>query len=161
MLANPFTRVPSDAPDANVIDDPFSVEVCDLFDDCYELMLLMLARFFAHTEETQAELKALAGTAVDVMFAAIEPLGNMITTLPAGPSHPGLNAGPGFHFFRTLHTLPHRHAAWMIFLERLAELSRYAAELGGRPQAPAVLAEVSGALDGLRSTLAAAIESTD
>ena len=161
VLANPFTRVPSDAPDANVIDDPFSVEVCDLFDDCYELMLLMLARFFAHTEETQAELKALAGTAVDVMFAAIEPLGNMITTLPAGPSHPGLNAGPGFHFFRTLHTLPHRHAAWTIFLERLAELSRYAAALGGRPQAPAVLAEVSDALDGLRGKLAAAIESTD
>ena len=161
VLANPFTRVPSDSPNVNIIDDPFSVEVCDLFDDCYEVLLQMLARFFAHTEETPAELKALANVAVDVMFVAIGPLGDMITTLPAGPSHPGLNAGPGFHFFRTLHTLPHRHAAWTIFLERLAELSRYAGELGARPDAPAVLAEVADALDGLRTKLADAMESTD
>ena len=84
----------------------------------------------------------------------------MITTLPAGPSHPGLNAGPGFRFFRMLHTLPHRHAAWLIFMERLAELSRYAAELGGRPDAPAVLAAIAGDLDELRSKLADAMEST-
>ena len=60
VLANPFTRVPSDSPDVNLIDDPFSVEVCDLFDDCYEVLLQMLAHFFAHTEETTTELKALA-----------------------------------------------------------------------------------------------------
>ena len=160
VLENPFTRVPSDSPDVNVIDDPFSVELCDLFDDCYEVLLQMLARFFAHTDETPAELKALADIAVDVMFVAIVPLGNLITTLPAGPSHPGLNAGPGFHFFRTLHTLPHRHAAWLIFMERLAELSRYAAELGDRPNAPAILASVAGDLDGLRGKLADAMQST-
>ena len=67
---------------------------------------------------------------------------------------------PRSSFFRTLHTLPHRHAAWTIFLERLAELSRYAGELGARPDAPAVLAEVAGALDGLRTKLADAMEST-
>jgi hypothetical protein len=109
-------------------------------------------------------LKALVDVAVDTMFVAIRPLGDMITTLPAGPSHPGMNAGPGFHFFRTLHTLPHRHAAWTIFMERLAELSRYAAELGARPEAPtvvAVLVEVAEALDALRARLADAMESTD
>lgn len=165
VLANPFTRRPGDAQQANIIDDPYSVEVCDLFDDSYEVVLQILARFFSHTEESPAELKALADVSVDAMFVAIKPLGDLITTLPAGPSHPGLNAGPGFHFFRTMHALPHRHAAWAIFIERLGELSAYAAELGARPEAlphaPPVLAEVSTALEALAGRLAAALEPGD
>ncbi len=159
VLANPFTRVPSDSQHVNLLDEPSSVEVCDLFDDCYEILLQMLARFFAHTEESEDELKALVGAAIDARFAVIEPLGVYATTLPAGPSHPGLNAGPGFHFFRTVHTLPHRHAAWLFFQERLRELSVYGAELAGRPDGGPVLGEVASALERLAGNLAAAMES--
>ena len=161
VLANPFTRTPSDSQDVNRLDEPFSVEVCDLFDDCYEILLQMLARFFAHTEESEDELKALVDAAIDAMFTVIELLGVYATTLPAGPSYPGLNAGPGFHFFRTVHTLPHRHAAWLFFQERLRELSVYSAELAGRSDRGPVLGEVASALDRLAGNLAAAMESRD
>jgi hypothetical protein len=161
VLANPFARIPSDSQAANLLDDPFSVEVCDLFDDCYEILLQMLARFFAHTEESEGELKALVDAAIDGMFTVIEPLGVYATTLPAGPSHPGLNAGPGFHFFRTVHTLPHRHAAWLFFQERLRELSEYSSELAGRAGGGPVLGEVASALERLAGNLAAAMESND
>ena len=161
VLANPFTRIPSDSQAVNLLDEPFSVEVCDLFDDCYEILLQMLARFFAHTEESEDELKALVEAAIDAMFTVIEPLGVYATTLPAGPSYPGLNAGPGFHFFRTVHTLPHRHAAWLFFQERLRELSVYSAELAGRSDGGPVLGEVAFALERLAGNLAAAMESRD
>lgn len=161
VLANPFTRIPSDSQDVNLLDEPFSVEVCDLFDDCYEILLQMLARFFAHTEESEDELKALVNAAIDAMFTVIEPLGVYATTLPAGPSHPGLNAGPGFHFFRTVHTLPHRHAAWLFFQERLRELSLYSAELAERPDGGPVLGRVASALERLADNLAAEMESRD
>ncbi len=161
VLANPFTRVPSDSQHVNLLDEPFSVEVCDLFDDCYEILLQMLARFFAHTEESENELKALVDAAIDGMFTVIEPLGVYATTLPAGPSHPGLNAGPGVHFFRTMHTLPHRHAAWLLFQERLHELSLYSGELAGRPDGGPVLGEVASALERLADNLAATMESRD
>ena len=68
VLAKPFTRVPSDSQHVNLLDEPFSVEVCDLFDDCYEILLQMLARFFAHTEESEDDLKALVDAAIDGMF---------------------------------------------------------------------------------------------
>ena len=79
----------------NRLDEPFSVEVCDLFDDCYEILLQMLARFFAHTEESEDELKALVDAAIDAMFTVIEPLGVYATTLPAGRRIPVSTRAPG------------------------------------------------------------------
>ena len=94
------------------------------------------------------------GAAIDGMFTVIEPLGVYATTLPAGPSYPGLNAGSGFHFFRTVDTLPHRHAAaWLFFQTRLRELSVYSAELTGRPDGRPVLGEVASLWNGGRQSV--------
>ena len=40
--------------------DPVARRSMDLFNVSYEILLLMLQRFFAHTEETDPQLKALA-----------------------------------------------------------------------------------------------------
>ena len=63
--------------------DPIARQVMDLFNVSYEILLLMLQRFFAHTEETDPQLKALADASVNLMFGAIEPLGDLVSTLPA------------------------------------------------------------------------------
>ena len=77
-----------------LVTDPLTRQVMDLFNVSYEVLLLMLQRFFAHTEETDAQLKALADATVALMFQAIKPLGNLVTTLPAGPGLPGPHGRP-------------------------------------------------------------------
>lgn len=71
-------------------------------------MLQVLARTFAHSSENDAELSTLANVSVMAMFRLLKPLG----TLPAGPNYPGQPAGMSFELYRSLHLLPHRHAAW-------------------------------------------------
>ena len=94
----------------------------DLFNVCYEMLLTMLQRFFAHTEETDAQLKALADATVALMLQAVGPLGDLITTLPAGPDYPARTAGPSFElFYESDYVLPHREAAWILITERLRQ----------------------------------------
>src|SRR6516225_298970 len=106
--------------------DPVARQVMDLFNVSYEILLLMLQRFFAHTEETDPQLQALADAAVNLMFGAIEPLGDLVTTLPAGPEYPGRTAGPSFElFYESDALLPHREAAWILITERLRQAAAF------------------------------------
>jgi Ferritin-like len=133
-----WVRTPVDAklPNPILITDPTTAGVADLFNATYEVMLQMLVRFFAHTEETEEELQTLSRTSVDVMSLLIKPLGQLLTTLPVGAEYPGKSAGPNFEFYRTSYLLPHRHAAWVLMHERLLELAGYCARLGALPSAP-------------------------
>jgi hypothetical protein len=109
-------------PDCLLITDPTARRVMDLFNVCYEILLLVLQRFFAHTEETDAQLAVLADAAVALMIQVIKPLGDLITTLPAGPEYPGHTAGPSFElFYENDYLLPHRDAAWILLAERIEE----------------------------------------
>ena len=106
--------------------DPLTVQVMDLFNVSYEILLLMLQRFFAHTEETDAQLKALADATVALMVQAIKPLGNLVTTLPAGQEYPGRTAGPSFElFYESDYVLPHREAAWILLAERVRQAAEF------------------------------------
>lgn len=143
VLPNPFTREPSDAVDVSLVTDPLAVQVCDLFNGTYEAMLQLLARYLAHGEESDAELASLWETAVGLMGGVLRPVGELLTTLPAGDAHPGLTAGPSFHVYRSVHLLPHRRAAWGVLGERLDELAT-AAE--GLVEAQPALAPARAAL---------------
>ncbi|MGW5108662.1 ferritin-like domain-containing protein [Nocardia sp. NPDC004123] len=105
-----------------LISDPGTARVTDLFNVGYEILLQIFERFFAHTEETDAQLQTLADATVSLMFGVIRPLGELITTLPAGPDHPGRTVGPSFElFYETDYLMPHREAAWTLLTERLGE----------------------------------------
>ena len=117
-----------------LVTDPLTRQVMDLFNVSYEVLLLMLQRFFAHTEETDAQLKALADATVNLMFQAIKPIGNLVTTLPAGPDYPGRAAGPSFELFYESDTLlPHREAAWILLTEHFATLGQIVEDVAGQP----------------------------
>jgi hypothetical protein len=139
-----WVRPPVDAKSSNptLITDPTTAGVADLFNATYEVMVQMLVRFFAHTEETEEELQTLSSTAVGAMSLLIKPLGQLLTTLPVGVEYPGKSAGPNFEFYRTSYLLPHRHAAWVLMHERLLELSVYCARVGARPSAPPELTTI-------------------
>ena len=146
-----------------LVTEPLTRQVMDLFNVTYEALLLMLQRFFAHTEETDAQLKALADASVNLMFQAIKPLGDLVTTLPAGPDYPARTAGPSFELFYESDTvLPHREAAWILLIERLRQAAEFC-EPGG-PCAPAVadgLAAVRSSLTEIAGSLQAHLPARD
>jgi CDGSH-type Zn-finger protein/truncated hemoglobin YjbI len=98
----------------------------DLFNVSYEALLQMLQRFFAHTEETDAELTTLASAAIQLMVGVLKPLGDLITTLPLGPEQPDMVAGPSFElFYENDYLMPHRDAAWALLEERIREAANF------------------------------------
>jgi hypothetical protein len=137
-VANPYVRVPRDLLGVaagsgpadpgdpfrvHLIQDRYTAAVSDLFNACYAAMLQLLYRFFQHTEETDAELSMLGGTAVRMMLQVIRPLGELLTRLPVGPHAPGMTAGPSFMLTSATPVTPHKPAAWTILGERLRELA--------------------------------------
>jgi len=112
------------------ITDPVTGGCSDLFNAVYELVLQMIARYFAFGHETPEERQVLAHAAVSLMFRAIKPLGFLLARLPVGPDHPEATAGANFQLpYRASFLLPHRRSAWFRFAERLDELAAFAADL--------------------------------
>ena len=121
---------PHDRGGVPLITDLLTARVTDLFNVCYEILLQAFERFFAHTEETDAQLQALADATIALMARVISPLGGLITTLPVGGSHPGRTAGPSFElFYESDYLMPHREAAWALLSERLNEAAWLCGEL--------------------------------
>ena len=143
--------------DIPLVSDPVTGRVMDAFNVSYEILLLMLQRFFAHTEETDPQLKALADATIALMFGALKPLGDLVTTLPAGPEYPNRTAGPSFElFYESDYVLPHREAAWILLTERLRQAADFCEPGGpGTPAVTAGLAAVRSSLAGIADALAA------
>ena len=134
--------------DVPLVTDPLARQVMDLFNVSYEILLQILQRFFAHTEETDAQLKALADASVNLMFEVVKPLGDLVTTLPAGPEYPGRTAGPSFElFYESDYVLPHLEAAWILLTERIRVAAAFCEP--GVPCGPAV----ASGLDAVQSAL--------
>ncbi|HEX4098916.1 MAG TPA: ferritin-like domain-containing protein [Pseudonocardiaceae bacterium] len=141
-----------------LLSDPVTARCADLFNVAYEILLQALERYFAHTEETDAQLATLADLTVSLMLRVIKPLGELITTLPAGPDHPGQTAGPSFElFYENDYLMPHREAAWVLLEERLREAVEFCRRIAADAAAPVAqrLAPVGAALDQLADTLGA------
>jgi CDGSH-type Zn-finger protein/truncated hemoglobin YjbI len=129
MAAN--VRPPERDVDVPLIGDPLTARVTDLFNVGYEILLEIFERFFAHTEETDVQLKTLADATIGLMLRVIKPLGSLITTLPVGDAHPGMTAGPSFElFYESDYLMPHREAAWALLAERLDEAAWLCDQLG-------------------------------
>jgi hypothetical protein len=133
-----------------LITDPGTTRAMDLLNVTYEVLLQLLSRYFAHSDETDGQLQVLADVSVGLMYTAIKPLGAVVTTLPVGPEHPGVTAGPGFELFYSVdYLLPHREAAWVLMEERLRDAAAFAVRCG-RMCTPALmepLAKVARALE--------------
>jgi hypothetical protein len=142
-----------------IITDPFTSRCVDLLNAVYEVILQLLARYFAHTDETEDHLGVLAEVSVGLMKNVVKPLGGLVTRLPVGPEHPGATAGPTFELFYGVdYLLPHRDAAWAVMEERmrlLAELATRCRESCAPLYLPA-LTKITDALTDLADQLAEA-----
>jgi hypothetical protein len=141
-----------------LIGDRVTSQCTDLFNVSYEILLQILERYFAHTEETDAQLATLADAAVTLMGGVLRPLGDLITTLPVGPEHPGRTAGPSFElFYEDDYLLPHRESAWALLEERVRDASAFcdAVTKSSPEQVATALAPAQGALNAVADSLAA------
>ncbi len=134
-IENPFLHQPSDSSAVNIITDEFTAEISLLFNACYDLMMKILVRTFAHHEETNEEIALLADVFISFMHDVISPLGELLTSLPAGKHFPEKTAGPSFEFSRDLHLIPHKKPAWIIFNEEMEMLSTFALEISTHERA--------------------------
>jgi CDGSH-type Zn-finger protein/truncated hemoglobin YjbI len=151
-------RPPQRDVEVPMITDPVTARVADLFNVGYEILLQVFERYFAHTEETDEQLKTLADATIQLMAAVLQPLANVITTLPAGPEHTGKTAGPSFElFYESDYLLPHREAAWTLLTERLDEAASFCGTVGEKcsPAVAGRLAPVMAALSGIARSLGA------
>jgi hypothetical protein len=107
------------------ITDLTTAAVSDAFNAVYDLLLQMIARYFAFGHETDEQRHVLADIGITLMFVAIKPLGLLLATLPVGPVHePDVTAGANFQLaYRASFLLPHRRSAWIRFSERLDEIA--------------------------------------
>jgi hypothetical protein len=140
-----------------LIGDQVTSACTDLFNVSYEILLQILERFFAHTEETDAQLGTLANAAVTLMGVVLRPLGDLITTLPVGPEYPGHNAGPSFElFYEDDDLLPHRESAWTLLEERLRDAATFCDAVTKRSpdRVVSALGPVKRALDSVADSLA-------
>ena len=149
VVKNPYSIYPNDIQDAtgvSLIENPVTMDVCNLFDGCYEVLIQLMGRLLIGGEESEAQLTEIADITVAIMIDVIGPLGDVITTLPAGPSYPGINAGPSFRFSRDGQAPPHMEAARALFIERLKELSAYCGLIQGDDDLRSVLSQVRASL---------------
>ena len=152
-------RPPASGAEVTVIGDAFTARCLDLLNAVYEVLLQLLSRYFANTDETEEQLTVLADVAVALMYLAVKPLGGLATRLPLGPGHPGRTAGPALELFYDVdYLLPHRAAAWTLMEERLREIADLAMRCRDQciPTFLAPLAKVTDALRAQADRLAAA-----
>jgi hypothetical protein len=142
-----------------LITDPGTARSMDLLNVVYEVLLQLLSRYFAHTDESPEQLKVLADVSVGLMYVAVKPLGSIVTTQPIGWDMPGVTAGPGFElFYEVDYLLPHRAAAWVLMEERLRDAAAFAVRCGQActPALMEPLARVATALERFADQLLAA-----
>ena len=153
VLSNPSTRGIAETPGTNRVSDPVAQELSGLFNSTYALMLMMLERFFGHTNETEEELRHLARAVLRMMTSVLRPLGEALAKTPAGREYPGKTAGPGFGFARAIHLLPHKRAAWILFLERCYDLQMRLTRLSEEAGLPQEVQESAAAMEAVTECL--------
>ena len=117
-----LVREPESGQRVDLITDLVTARVADLGNVAYEVLLQLLYRLLCHVDESDQQIKTLADVGVQMMFDVIEPLADILTTMPVGPEHPGRTAGPTFElFYQPDYLLPHRRAAWLLMAEHLAD----------------------------------------
>jgi hypothetical protein len=154
-----YTRQPFDiAAEVPLISDPVTHRVAELATVSYELLLHLLLRFFTHTDETDEQLELLIGAAIDVMGAAVRPLGMALTKLPVGATHERRTAGFAFEMYYVMGNLvPWREPAWALLHERAALLAHRCASAAEQEGAPQVIADAERGIGSITEKLAAQV----
>lgn len=148
VLENPAPRRRPDqlGGTVNVIDDPYTVAVAELFDAVYILMLRQLQFVFSDHPKKGDLVPRFARTAIVLMPTVIKPLGEALSLLPAGLKHGAKTAGPAFAMTRHVPLSADPRVAEIVASERFAELVAEAERLASDSRAPRQLIKAAESL---------------
>lgn len=149
VASNPVSTERGGEPHGVLITDPVTRAVQEICNDAYEVLVLALLGFFAGGSDDPAAPGVKAAT-LQLMTTVIRPLGDLLTRLPMGPEHPGLNAGPAFEIGEAPTLPPHRDTARRVLAERLDHAAASARRLSeDRSLAPSRTSVLNGVADNL------------
>jgi hypothetical protein len=156
VISNPRTDPHPDAPaDGTLLTNPAAVELCRLFNACYEIVLLLLAQLYSYGGETLGERAALRSAARQLMTMAIRPIAETLTRLPAGEDPNEGTAGPTFELYAPFQLSTQTSNRWTILFERLDAVGKDAASRGrGLPRLRFVGGNILLISDNLRAARA-------
>jgi hypothetical protein len=126
VVRNPMTMLYPDVgprDEVTLLTNGDSIQVARLFNQSYELMLLLLLYLYSDNVKSQKEVNRLMDAAFfPLMTMFVRPLAEILTELPAFDETPrrGLrNAGPGFELNGDVLLFPTIDATWDLFQERI------------------------------------------
>jgi hypothetical protein len=128
VVPNPMTMLhPDVCPDDEVtlLTNPYSVRVAKLFNESYELMLLLMLYLYSDNVKSQNEVGFLMDAAFfPLMTMFVRPLAEVLTEMPAGDPKEPRNAGPGFELNGDVLLFPSipGGVTWDLFQERFDTL---------------------------------------
>lgn len=127
VCANPLTRRLPDVSDAfTLIDNPATVPVAVLFNQIYEVMLLLLLYLYSDHVKTEEQTNDLMDAAFfPFMTMFVRPMAEILTELPACRDEPRnlkKMAGPGFELSGDVMLFPNLERTWTLFQERIDTL---------------------------------------
>jgi hypothetical protein len=127
VVANPMVIYHPDVcpqDEVNILTDPSSRQIAELFNGSYELMLLLLLYLYSDNVMTSEEGQQLMDAAFfPLMTMFVRPLAEILTEIPAfNDGSPG-NAGPGFELNGDVLLFPTLPATWDLFQERIDALA--------------------------------------
>jgi hypothetical protein len=127
VVPNPMTVVQPDVAaqdEVTLIRNTSTRAVAELFNDCYEVMLLMLLYLYSDNVKTQDEANSVMhGAFFPFMTMFVRPLAEILTELPASDDPGGGTAGPGFELSGDVLLFPTLDATWTLFQERIDALT--------------------------------------
>jgi CDGSH-type Zn-finger protein/uncharacterized Fe-S cluster protein YjdI len=144
---NPVLRRPVRAGVRVWLENEEAAATVDIANTAYMLMLRLLSHSYLIPKPHPA--KALCIDLGLGLMRAMTPLGERAARLPAGPSHPGCNAGMSFTALRDAAPFPPGISAGKFFTERFAELLTGARALQAISNGDARVAQSLGILEEL------------
>lgn len=152
-IANPVGQLDPAlaAPGGNEIRDPYTVQVADIFNSAYGLMLRMLQYVFNDAATHEPLLTLFGRTSIQMMATVLKPLAESLTMLPAGIGYGGRTAGPPFSLSRHVPLPVDPRAAAILAEEKVRELADRLAGLVTNAEAPDRLRHARRNLDDIVS----------
>jgi hypothetical protein len=123
VVKNPLTREHRDTPadsDVTYITHPQARVTAELLAHVYQTMLLLLGQYYSYGGETPPQRAAVQAACRQLMSAAVRPLAEQLTQLPAGDPADPRRAGPTFESFGEVALAPALANRWIILQERFA-----------------------------------------
>ena len=142
----PANFIPTDAgTPITPVTDPFSAEMITLYNDTYDLMLMLLQRTFGRMDENSFEAGCLIQTTIRTMVYVLGSHAGVLTQLPTvvGGAQTG---GPSFTVPLLARTAlaPGKKAAWTRMIESFQGLAVRALALSKMPGAKRVIVRGAG-----------------